>query len=622
MPNLSTILQKEKDIMEIDVRKNWRFLIILVVIIAFSAIMADLIESDFGKVEVSIIKIMNAQGEAVVAKLFRPKTATADNPLPAIVNMHGYQNDKNVQDPFSIELARRGFVVLAPDSLGHGDSEGGLNFGAWFADPTYVMGNGTSLAYLITLPFVDADNIGVMGHSMGGMNAVKLPGLFPDNVKAVVQQASSPGSPELPNLLMLQARFDEFLGFRENQLRTENLTSSETRLAALGLEGPVEWDTTYGSFEDGTARRMALINMDHHLLPLQNKSVAEATDWMRLALKDGEGGSMWVEPTQQIFMWKEIFGFVALLGALVTMLPMTNLLLATPFFKPVMQPLPDRYTPTKGNWWLFATINMLIGGILYPLTTQYGSIGGQIETWLPFMKLEMGNGVAAFFLANAVVAGILFIFWYRGAKKKGVTMYDMGVSFDKEKTKIDWGIVGKTVLLGAILFVWLYLFAAFFQWALGQELRFAWPYMREFAQPRRVGYFFIYVIPALLFFLINGGIFLFGQIRQKEYDTPTKTQWMWWLKAVYAMVTGLFIVWAFQYLPWFLGGAGPGFEITGMPQFTSMWPLMLFVYIPEFIILFWFLTWFYRRTGKIYLGALMISSIAIWFLAAGSILIM
>jgi hypothetical protein len=288
--------------------------------------------------------------------------------------------------------------------------------------------------------------------------------------------------------------------------------------------------------------------------------------------------------------------------------------------------MPNRYFPAKNVWWRLATINMLIGGILYPLTTQYGSIGGKIETWFPFMKLEMGNGVAAFFLVNAVVAAVLFYFWYRGANKQGVTMYDMGVSFDEKKTVFDWVILGKTLLMGAILFLWMYLLAAFCQSALGQEIRFSWPYMREFGTFSRVGYFFLYLIPALLFFLVNGGIFLFGQARLKEYETPAKTQWMWWLKAVYAMVTGLFLVWAFQYLPWFLG-VGPGFDITGITDKlianinTSMWPLMLFVYIPEFIILFWFLTWFFRRTGRVYLGALVIASIATWFLAAGSVLI-
>jgi hypothetical protein len=603
-----------------DLRTQAYWLIALVVIIAFSAVMMYAIERDFGKVVIEQVQIADRNGYIITAKLFRPVAATADNPMPAIINMHGYQNDKNVQDPFSIELARRGFVVLAPDSLGHGDSQGGLDIMRWFGDPTYVMGNEDALAYLITLPFVDAANIGAMGHSMGGMNAVKLPALFPDNVQALDQQASLPGSPELPNVLITQARYDEFAGFRENQLRTENLNSFPSRLAALGFTDPIEWDTTYGSFEDGTARRMAFINMDHHLLPLTNKAVAEAVDWMRLALKDGEGGPMWIEPTRQIFMWKEIFGFVTLLGTLVTLIPLTNILLSTAYFAPVAQPIPNRYTAGKGQWWIFATINFLIGGILYPLTTQFGSIAGKIQVWLPFMKLQIGNGVAAFFVANAVVAGILVAIWYRGAHKKGVTMYDLGVSFDKDKTVLNWGILGKTLLLGVILFLWMYLLEGFFQWALGQEFRFAWPYMRQFASVQRVGYFFLYLIPALLFFLINGGIFLFGQARQKELDTPAKTQWIWWLKNVFAMVTGLFLVWAFQYLPWFLNGPGPGFEAVGLAQYSGMWPLMLFVYIPEFIILFFFLTWFYRRTGRIYLGALMISSIAIWFLAAGSIL--
>jgi hypothetical protein len=90
------------------------------------------------------------------------------------------------------------------------------------------------------------------------------------------------------------------------------------------------------------------------------------------------------------------------------------------------------------------------------------------------------------------------------------------------------------------------------------------------------------------------------------------------------MVTGLFLWWCFQYLPWILGGEGPGTEtitffLMDLSQFTSMWPLMLFVYIPEFIILFWFHTWFFRRTGKIYLGAIMIASIATWFMTAGTI---
>ncbi len=110
-------------------------------------------------------------------------------------------------------------------------------------------------------------------------------------------------------------------------------------------------------------------------------------------------------------------------------------------------------------------------------------------------------------------------------------------------------------------------------------------------------------------------------VHLKEEATPARTQWIWWLKNIFVMVLGLFLVWAFRYLPWMVFGAGPGFENIGLANYSGMWPLMLFVYIPEFIILFFFLTWFFRRTGRIYLGALMVSSIAVWFLAAGSIII-
>lgn len=60
--------------MEKNVRKNAIFLLVLVVVIAFSAVMAHLIERDFGRVEVTQVEIVNGDAEIVVAKMFRPKS--------------------------------------------------------------------------------------------------------------------------------------------------------------------------------------------------------------------------------------------------------------------------------------------------------------------------------------------------------------------------------------------------------------------------------------------------------------------------------------------------------------------------------------------------------------------
>ena len=586
-------------------------LIACVVVIFFSAVMAHYIERDFGKVDVQFVRIVDQSGYTIAAKLFRPVAATPKNPMPGILNMHGYQNDKDVQDGFSIELARRGFVVLATDGLGHGDSGGLFNFGAFFGDPTYTMGTETGYLYLKGLPFVDATNLGVTGHSMGGIDSFKIANLHPE-IKAVVSQDGGFGTPANYDVLDLYPTWADMSGSLAN-LQPVDPT-------AFGLTAPVQWDTTYGNFADGTARRAALVTSYHHLLTLQSKSISEAVNWFDNALKGGVKDALWIDPTNQIYMWKEIFGLIALLVTILSLIPLSNLLLTAPFFKPVAQPMPSRHIPSTRSWWLFATINALIGGLLYLFVTT-PNYGSTILGAIPFMRLQnMGNGLAIWFLSNAIVFAVLFFIWYRTtAKKAGITMYDMGVSFDQEKTKFDWATLGKTLLFGVILFAWMYILEGISKLALGEEFRFSWPFMRQFSDFQRFGYFLIYLIPALAFFLLNGGMFLFGQARQKEYSSPAKTQWIWWLKNLFAGLFGLFLVWAIQYLPWILFHTGPGFSQTTNAGW-AIWPLMLWVYIPEFAVLLFMLTWFYRRTGRVYLGALMSASLAMWFLAAGTVI--
>ncbi len=602
-----------------SVRSSVNLLVICLVIISVAAGMARLIETDYGKVEVNNVTISDPNGVMLSARLYRPVTATVDHKAPAVINIHGYQNDKLTDDSYSIELSRRGFVVIATDVIGHGDSGGGLSVGGLLGDPTYTGGMQSVFQYTKELQFVDTAKIGVMGHSMGAILTQTLGANNPD-INALNMQCGFAGAPALKNVLLTQARYDEFAFFREGQFLSDNLPSNQARMDAFGLKAPIAWDTTYGSFADGTARRIELIQMEHHLLPLQNKAVASGVSWMNQALN---GNAEILDPAQQVFMWKELFGLITLLTALFMLFPLTNLFLATPFFASVAQPLPARYTASNKNWWLYATINTIIGGVTYPIMTQYGALSDKVEGYLPWFKLQVGNGVFLWFVVNIIISAVLFTLWYRSANKnQKVTLYDMGLSFDKQKTVLDWNIIGKTMLLGTIMFLILYTIEGFFQWALGQEFRFVWPYMRQFSNPQRVGLFVLYLIPAFIFFLMNGGLFLFGQIRQKEEATPAKTQLVWWLKVMFAFLGGLLVVWMVQYIPWFVFNIGPGFELIGLPQFSAMWPLMLQVYIPEFAILLFLHVWFYRRTGRIYLGALVVSILMIWFLAAGSIVAM
>ncbi len=104
------------------------------------------------------------KGEVKSGILFVPKQASKDNKLPGIVLTHGYLNNRELQLPFAIELARRGFVVLTVDREGHGNFENTGSQNAMMA----TRGLYESAKYLYNLDFVDKSQIGISGHSMGG----------------------------------------------------------------------------------------------------------------------------------------------------------------------------------------------------------------------------------------------------------------------------------------------------------------------------------------------------------------------------------------------------------------------------------------------------------------------
>jgi hypothetical protein len=113
-------------IMSRQVRKPLIVLCILLVLIFTFMGIASQLQSDFGKVEVELITIEAVGLGDIAAKLYTPNSATKNSPAPAVLLLHGYQNDKDTCGAYSIELARRGFVVLAIDEYGHGSTTVGL----------------------------------------------------------------------------------------------------------------------------------------------------------------------------------------------------------------------------------------------------------------------------------------------------------------------------------------------------------------------------------------------------------------------------------------------------------------------------------------------------------------
>lgn len=344
-------------------------------------------------------------------KLYTPKTATAETPAPGVLLLHGYQNDHETCAAYAIKLARRGAVVLCPDEYGHGSTTAGLinrgyvnhkvtvNYGEdsvedgtfktiggqtrykvmmnfsnlSFFDKHYTTdadGNsmtdssaGGSCAYalLAAMDNVDPARLAISGHPMGTWSSWSVAANFCGTdiePKAVVLQcgelfrdsAYDAENIHFNNVLLLQAKYDEFSYFRDyKNVVDDDLLKSDLRTEFLGCTADeAAWNTTYGSFEDGTARRMELLNTNHRLTTHNAHGLATALTWF----SDTIGLDLTLAPTDQVAMTKETLVLIAMLAAVASLMAVMELLLTTPFFSRAVQPLPgEASVKPNGAWW-------------------------------------------------------------------------------------------------------------------------------------------------------------------------------------------------------------------------------------------------------------------------------
>ena len=143
-----------------------------VALVVLGCLAAAWVQTAGNSVEVSDVRFEAASGQRLSGLLYVPKEVSAVNPAPAILAIHGYINSRETQSSFAIEFARRGYVVLALDQTGHGFSDPPA-FSAGFGGPA-------GLEYLQALDYVDADRIGLEGHSMGGWAVQMAAAAMPD----------------------------------------------------------------------------------------------------------------------------------------------------------------------------------------------------------------------------------------------------------------------------------------------------------------------------------------------------------------------------------------------------------------------------------------------------------
>ena len=362
-------------------------------LILLGSCLASLFNTGFGSVSVERISFDGGHG-TLSGILYMPKDASAENPKPTVIVTHGYLNSAEMQDLNAIELSRRGYVVLALDMYDHGHSAGNAeNTGSFLTFwPTSLY---DAASYMYEQPYVlkDANGngiIGVTGHSMGGFSSSMA--LFMDEqafaatgvrkiycgvsegsdysytawLGLTVDLAAANGGGR--TLGKIAAQYDEFFfnpdGNKGGTVIKKDYvatTEGKTFLEQEAPEAGVWYDTA-----DGGKRIIYQPAETHPWNHTSTVSCGHVIDFYTVAFADYNANLNNLPANDQIWVYKELFELVALVGLMLAVVPVIMLIVKLPFFKKAVTgpvaPLPS----VSGAGSKLGTFALLLAVILLP----------------------------------------------------------------------------------------------------------------------------------------------------------------------------------------------------------------------------------------------------------------
>jgi dienelactone hydrolase/uncharacterized protein YneF (UPF0154 family) len=567
-------------------------------------------------VTVSNVTFANKNGLTVRGKLFRPANATAVTPAPGVVYLHGYQNNRETSDPYGIELSRRGFVVITLDTLGRGNSDNQFSVEEPGFDPTY--GADTAFKYLQSLPFVDPERCGLGGHSLGGEMSYAAAVDNPD-VKAIVfsgygyLETATLDNPR--NMLMILGKYDEY---RQRMTGTDDFEaewmSSPQTLAAIGSTG-LAFDTTYGSFTDGTARRVHMTRTTHVGESFDKGAIAEAISWYHQALDPDT--SLSIPTDQQIWRYKELGSLVALVAGIFSVMPAAVLLLGVKPFAALAGTPGTHYVCDRKTFRNVFLINAGLILLFLPLVMVIFGIHVYLVPIDKVFPMMMVNGVVFWFLVINIIGFFIFKGWLKKSRKENpaVNAKELGISDSEDKIRLSWSKVWRSLLLGVVLFAFVYALEAIPEALMLVDWRYKFPYASDLT-----GYRFLMLLlyfPLFLIGFIQVNIMLQGQLRPKPGKTPLMTILRKSVVGILVMIVPLIFMMALQYVPLYTAGivpfVGPGGALVGFVINIEHMIILLTLMVPIGTVL-------YQATGSVYPGAVLNALLVTWMFTSSSVI--
>lgn len=556
---------------------HWRGFLVGWIIIVIGVGIAHSVQTS-SDVTIKDVRFPSASGKTLSALLYLPRDASTTNKAPGILAVHGYINSREVQSGFAIEFARRGYVVLALDQIGHGYSD----------PPAFSEGFGgpDALQYLRSLDMVDTANIGLEGHSMGGWAVLAAAAAMPDAYQSIVLQGSSTGPPFAAdattswprNVSVVFSQFDEFAELMWGVRRALDVAQSEKLQTLFATDTDVIAGQIYGDISAGTARILQQPPVTHPGDHISHAAIGHAIDWFSQTLD----GARPLPVENQIWFIKEIGTLIALFGFVVLILGSVQVLLQFRYFQVLKAPSASAaYENRSLKWWGYALVATII-----PVVTFYPFFGWAEMLMPPSAWFPQGitNQVLLWALANGAIAAVINLI--SGSKP---LQHQHAIAPSLVLALASIAIAYSAVFLADLLFS-----VDFRFWFVGVKTL-------SFLQFKMA---LIYLVPFTVYFMLA--------LRALHNGASVRTDG--WLAAysanAFIMMGGFLFFLIFQYAYLF----GTGTLLTPSEPLNT---IVMIQFVPLLFIVAVISTFTHRRTGSYLPGAFINGLFVTWYIVAG-----
>ena len=594
-----------------------------ILIIFLSSFIAYLIQSSWGDVSVYNVTIPTQNGQWVVADLYKPSTATSNDPAPAVIIIPGFQRSKETLSNIAIELSRRGIVAISIDPYAQGGSSSSMSRRAateegygMFAIVDYIY-NTSNLNY------IDKNKIGATGHSAGGLAAIRGAQYFgklanKTSTKSKLHSVFVSGMVRMgfkkkdlksiqSNVGLSYALYDE--GAWQNKLGHGNMSSAPEALNLVNQQirgnEPLEKiliGNYYGQLKN---RTMTIVYNEKVLHPFQPYSTEAISNQIEFFLKTFNISDS-VPSKKQVWYWKELMTLIAMIFGFLLIIPLAKYFLKLPYFRSLVNPIPKAIPKPKKMelyiFWSIIIISTVIACISFiPLSELskilFAEASGRNQTW--FFPQRMNNAVMLWALLNGLIGLIIFFgSYFIFGKDNEIHSEMLGIMMGKKD-------FFKTLLLGAVIAFFFFMILYLVYYLFHIDYRFIFLSVRTF-RPITLLLIPMY-LPFFFIFFLSNSIRVNCSMRIEGYSKIKSTFF-----SSFVTASGLIVILLIQYTTLWL---------TGTVFWKEGWLYvnLLFAIVPIMLVLPIYHRSFFDLTGRVYLGPITMSLIFITILLSNTV---